>query len=110
MQLKAVEHDVNSNNLACTDEANYVMSTSNKLSNRINSFYFSSCSIASLKNSFIVNKIFPCTTNVATHGAIYLNLVSYQPGQTLTANEQCQRALGSTAKLMFVDNFFLLLL
>ncbi len=96
-----MDHDINANSNACTDELNYVMSTSNKFDNRVNSFYFSSCSITSLKNSFITKKLFSCTTNAVSRAADYTNFISFRPGQLLTAQEQCQRALGTTSKLMY---------
>jgi hypothetical protein len=76
------------------------MSTSNKFDNRVNSFYFSSCSIESLKNSFLTKKMFACTANAAVKRTDYTKFISFKAGQLINANEQCQRAMGPNAKLM----------
>jgi hypothetical protein len=90
------------NQTECLDEANYVMSTSNKQDNVLNSFYFSSCSIDHFVDILITQNEFACLLKSPsdTKKSESLESDEFIAGQLYDADEQCKQNFGPNFKLM----------
>ncbi len=102
-KIKGIEHDIVYNSTACSDDANFIMSTSTKPENVLNSFYFSPCSIENFVKIFIEKNEWKCLLKDGSDTSEDDSKMDrFLPGQLYDANEQCKQNFGETFELMFV--------
>ena len=98
--FKGVPHDIEQGDKSCSDDDNYIMATSSKNENILNSFFFSKCSIKTLKENILDKHQYDCIFNIATHDDDYNKLSSFIPGQLYNADEQCKLICNNTTRTL----------
>ena len=86
------------NDSNCSDEKDYIMATSKKTGNILNSFYFSECSIRVFKENLLTKRKFECVFNEASNYNDYKEMTSFIPGQLYNSDEQCHLIYGGNAR------------
>ena len=107
-------HDGDFDSVSCPDTDNFIMTSqinrTSIIKNPLNVWRFSSCSINAFKSVILkngnsaVSDQGSCLTNVPGSNGLNVYVDDKQPGQYLTADDQCKQMYGSTASFCQVIN------